>query len=199
MSYLTDLNWWVPESVWKDYLDHTEEKWDDTKLYAGVFASSAMREYMDVDGFAEVENQVRQDLQAGNPSHTQKKKVSETPLSEQEKVKVRKGVHPPTKEAFASYARSNGENPGVMFAYALREYMDGGRLGRIEDIQDRETEAAEQDQEQDIPYSVEDKKDYICERVEPDPNGTLHRDDLRDLIGEVAGGSRVDDYLPATL
>lgn len=202
MAFLLQLKWRVPQSEWERYEEFITDEWSDTKLYAGIYAGSAMKEYMDIDGFADVETEVRQDLQTGDPPHTQKKSMSETPLSEQKKCKVQVGVHPPTKEAFAAYARSHGENPGVMFAYAIREYRQGGRLGRIEDARTAGSELGhlkEQEQEQEIPYHVEDKKDYICERVEPDPNGTIRGGDLRELIGDVAGGSRVDDYLPDVL
>lgn len=51
----------------------------------------------------------------------------------------------------------------------------------------------------EIPYRVSDKKDYICDHIEPDANGTIHREDLEALIERVAGGSRIDDYLPDVL
>lgn len=200
MSYLTDLNWWVPRREWERYEEFIMDEWDDTKLYAGIYAGSAMKEYMDVDGFAEVENQVRQDTQAGNPLKTKKKNVSETPLSEQEKCKVYRGVHPPTKEAFASYARSNGENPGVMFAYAIREYRQGGRLGRIEELQNRETEA---DAVPEVPYGESEKAEWIAdrlrERIEESGDEQVNVGEIRAVVNEAGAGSRFEFYREAAL
>ena len=196
MAYLTDLNWWVPECVWENYLDHIEEKWDDTTVYAGVFASSAMREYMDSDGFAEAETAIVSDLQTDSPAHTHRKKELQTPLNEEKKCKVRNGVHPPTKEAFAAYARKNDEYPGVMFAYALREYLNGGRIGRIEEIKSRDAKDEPESTEK-IPYGESEKADWIAEQVEAD--GPVHADDIRPVIEEAGAASRVDHYRPLVL
>ncbi|ELY41162.1 hypothetical protein C497_01952 [Halalkalicoccus jeotgali B3] len=180
-----------------------QEKWGDIALYGGIIASQAMRQYMDIDEFAEVEKEISDTLQTGGPSEIEKTNATTTPLSEQEKCRVRVGVHPPTKEAFSSFARSNGENPGVMFAYAIREYREGGRLGRIaEKLEQQDDYEQEQEQERN-PTTPAEKHEVICDRI----RGTVGLDrniseeTLIEAIEDVAGSSQptIDKYLPDVL
>jgi hypothetical protein len=199
MTFVTDLDWLVPAMEWERYCNHIQDEWGNTKLYAGTEANHAMRQYMDIDEFAEVEKEISATLQTGGPAHTEKINATTTPLSEQEKCRVQVAVHPPTKEAFSSFARSNGENPGVMFAYAIREYRDGGRLGRIAEKLEQQD-----DQEQERhPTTSEEKHEVICDRIRDtvglDQN--IPEETVVETIGDVAGSSQptIDKYLPDVL
>lgn len=199
MATLTDLDWSVPAKEWERYCNHIHDEWGDTNLYAGIFAGKAMKQYMDIDEFAEVEKEISDTLQTGGPAHTEKTNATTIPLSEQEKCRVRVGVHPPTKEAFSSFARSNGENPGVMFAYAIREYRNGGRLGRIAEKLEQQDD---QEQERNPTTPVE-KREVICDRIRNTVglDRNIPEERLVETIGNVAGSSQptIDKYLPDVL
>lgn len=199
MTFTTGLDWLVPAKEWERYCDHILDKWGDTTLYTGTEANHAMRQYMDIDEFAEVEKEISDALQTGRTTHTEKTNATTTPLSEQEKCRVQVAVHPPTKEAFSSFARSNGENPGVMFAYAIREYRSGGRLGRITEKLDQQDD---QEQERN-PTTPAEKCEVIYDRIRDTIglDGNIPEETLVETIGDVAGSSQptIDKYLPDVL
>lgn len=85
-----------------------------------------------------------------------------------------------------------------MFAYAIREYRQGGRLGRIETFFDR-AEEIEEGEDEEIPYHESDKIEWICDRIELDASGVVHGEDIRELIGEVDAASRTVYYRTAVL
>lgn len=138
MTFLTDLSWRVPCSERDQFIEYVEDEYGDTKLYAGIEATSAMREWIDADrgsGTEEIIDRIVQ-VEGSRPQADDEKrnKLSSDTLANEEKVRVRWGVHPPTKEAFAAHCKKHADDPmGVMFAYALREYRQGGRWDRVED------------------------------------------------------------------
>ncbi|WP_245998562.1 hypothetical protein [Halalkalicoccus subterraneus] len=204
MAYLTELDWFVPVKEWERYCNLIYEVWGDTDLYGGIFASQAMRQYIDIDEFAEAEREISDTLQTGGPSQIEKTNATTTPLSEQEKCRVRVGVHPPTKEVFASVARSNGMNPGVMFAYAIREYREGGRMRRIVEKFKKFDEFKQQDdheqEEECNPTTPAEKHEVICDQIRDtvglDKN--IPEETLVETIEDVAGSSQptINKYLP---
>lgn len=112
-------------------------------------------------------------------------------------------MHPEVKERLKIAASEYDENPGVLLGYILREYYETNGWGYSIEAVGQDTASApgvvEDKPEEPNPTSRREKKELICERVEPDPNGTIRGGDLRDLIGEIAGETVVDDYLPSIL
>lgn len=188
------LEWNVPRSPWERHERRVLDRIGFTDLYAGIEAERIARLWLELEDTGATPRAGH----TGTPLHTQKKKESDTPLADQEKTKVQARFLPDIKERLKIAASEYEENPGVLLGYILREYYETGGWGYSIEAVDSPTSTIQEDEEP-VPYHVENKKDYICERVEPDPNGTIHADDLRGLIAEVAGGSRVDDYLPDIL
>jgi hypothetical protein len=147
MTFLEQLGWFVPCSEWENHLEQTKTEWGDTKLYAGFIAGLAMKEYMDDDRGASVEPVVDRVVRAGGVrlrDADEKRKNGVESLANEDKMRVHSMVHPPTKAAFASFAKEHtDDSPGVVLAYALREYWDGGRWARVGDKFNRVADDAE--------------------------------------------------------
>lgn len=197
MSFRDHLGWNVPSSVWERHESRAVEKHGFSDLYTGVEAELIARLWIEI----EETDPSALALPTDTPPHTQEKKVSDTPLSEQEKVKVQVRFNPDLKEEISVYADKYDENEGVLLGYILREYYETDGWGySIEAVGSTSlSEQSDEETDTDIPYAESDKKDWICDRLEPGPDGATHEDQIRDLIRKAGAESRVNHYLPDVL
>lgn len=192
MSSRVQLGWLVPRSSW----ELLEQRILDKKRFRDPYTGIEAEQIADLWLALEESDTTPRAGHTGTPLHTNEKNVSDTPLDEKEKTKVNVRMHPDTKEQLSIYASRYDVHEGVLLAYIIREYYETDGWGySIEAI----GAARDADVEQDIPHSESGKKEWICDRIEPDPNGTIHGDDIRDLIREVGAESRINHYLPAVV
>lgn len=187
------VGWRVPTDEWERFLAYVRERHGETEGRVGREVRRAMREWIDADEFAAVEQEVNRLVRAAGRTPAalaEKKRGSDHPASE-ETTLVQTRTPRDLKEEFAATAREQGERPGVYLARALRERRAGGRgrrvlakLDRVSD--DAEALLAEVDSEGDGDMSLRERRTVaICRRLE----GEFPEDELEAAIGAVAGDS----------
>lgn len=196
MSFREHLGWHVPQEPWKVHEGTVLNRYGATDLYVGVEAERIYLLWREIE---EMDRSVL-DLPTGDPIHTQKTNESDTPLPDQEKEYVQVAFHPDLKESISGYADQYGVNQGVLLGYILREYYETDGWGYSIEAVGSPTPDSE-GRVDEIPTSRREKKDLICERISAttNPDGNLHVDTLHETIGEIAGETVVDDYLPDIL
>lgn len=189
------LNWCVPSAEWDAFRDHVQEEHGETEGLLGREAERAMREFIDVDEFAAVEERLDELVRAAGrtPANRREQKTSVTEDGPTTRARAR--VSAEVKEAFAAYAKSEtDEQPGIVLARALRERRDGGRSGRMlrkfsRVGADAEALLAELNPDTDAADSmsiIEKRTVVICHRL----GKQFTRADLEDAIANVAGESK---------
>lgn len=147
MTGRPEIQWHVPFDEWERFLRHVERENVEIKGYVSREVERAMREYVDADEWAEIEERVDRLIEAAgrSPAVLGKKKSLADPPSAEDTTKVRCRVDARLKEEFAGYAKRHypEETLGVVLARALRARRDGGRAGRVERKLDRVQEDAE--------------------------------------------------------
>lgn len=195
MTFREQLKWNVPRSPWEHHEQRTLDRYGTKRLYVGIEAERIARLWLT---FEETDATPR----AGHTGAALKKskRTSETPLAEQEKIEVHRDFHWETKERLGVHAKRYDVNQGVLLGYILREYYetDGWGYG-IEAIESDRRGVPDEDEEPEIPYYESDKIEWIAQRVEPDANGRIHGENIRELIEEVGAASRTAFYRSAVL
>lgn len=192
MSDRPQLDWFVPSDEWDRFLRYVERKKGETEGYVGREVERAIREWLDRDEFAAVEDMIDRLVQAAGrtPENLAQKKRSVDHPGGEETTRVYVYVEEDLKEAFARDARDAGENPGTYLARALRARREGGRSRRVEEklgrvLDDAEALLSEVDPEGDGMPLRERRAIAICGRL-----GTqFTREDLDEAIAAVAGDS----------
>lgn len=193
MTGRSQLGWHVPSDEWSRFTDYVAEKHGQTKVYVGREVERAMREWVDADDYAPVEDYVDRLVQAAGrtPANlSQKKSATTSPPTADDTRKVQCRVDAELKDDFAAHAKRDAdERPGLVLSRALRERRHGGRQRRIQDKLERVTDDAESllaevAGEGDLSHQ-EKKTIAICEQL----GNQFTREDLENAIEGVAGGS----------
>lgn len=193
MTFRKHLGWPVPRDPWQAHIDAVHDKFGTTDLYAGVIAEYIALLWIEIEGT----DPDAPDLPTGDPTHTQKKKNSKTPLSEQETEYVQVRFHPDVADQLRGYAKEYDVNNGVLLGYILREYYETDGWGySIEAVGSGPTVCPETG---DVPYGEAAKADWIAERVETEPNGFIHESSIREVVERAGAASRFVDYRDAVL
>jgi hypothetical protein len=184
----SQLDWLVPECEWDPFVAFVENKWGSTMGYLGREVDLAMREWLNADGYDEVENGVRRLVRAtGRSSDSfshEEKTVSSAALANENKTRASCQVHSPTKREFkVSSQKNSDDDPGVVLARALREYRQANRLDRIGAMVIRNEGESSSSSES---LSLRDKRTIEVVRRLGDE---FSQDELDDAIGSVAGDS----------
>ena len=192
MSNRPQLDWFVPADEWSWFVAYVKDERGETEGYVGREVERAIREWLDADEFAAVEEKVDRLVQAAGrtPENLGKKKLTVNPPGGEETTRVYAYVEEDLKAAFAREALDAGENPGTYLARALRARREGGRsrlveekLGRI--LDDAAELLSEVDPQGDGLTIRERQTIAICQRL-----GTqFTRGDLYEAIAAVAGDS----------
>lgn len=191
MSFRKHLGWCVPQESWAVHKQTVSDRYGVTDLYAGIEAERIVLLWFEI----EETDPSDLDLPTGTPAHTQKKKNSGTPLSEQEKEYVQVRFHPEIKERLSIAASEYDVNQGVLLGYVLREYYETDGWGRS--IEAVGSDPSEPESTKEIPYGESEKADWIAEQIEP--TDEILADDIREVIEEAGAASRVSHYLPLVL
>jgi len=197
MSDRTKLDWMVPAEEWKRFCDHVESQFGSLEGYLGREAELAMREYIDGDRYAELEETIDRLVQAAGrtPRKASKEKISDLEGSDTTRVAVR--VHPEIRQEFKQVASAGQQTLGVAFARSIQTYRDGGRAGRLiqkvnriaDDAEALLSELDESDAESGL-SKVKRNTIRICNRL----NKQFTNDDLNREIHDVAGrGDRASE------
>lgn len=188
------LNWCVLAEEWDAFRAYVRERHGEIKGRLGREVERAMREYMDADEYAEVEERIDRLIRAAGrtpASLGEKKTLVDPPVGET--VRARARVPPEVKEEFAAFVkRETEDHHGVVLARALKARRDGGRSGRVarklERVQaDAEALLAEVNPDAEERMSVRERRTVaICSHL----GDQFTRGDLEDAIAAVAGDSR---------
>lgn len=192
MTDRRDLDWFVPSDEWDQFLRYVDSEYGETDGNVSREVERAIREWLDSDEFAPVEEMVDRLVQAAGrtPSNLGEKKRTVVHPGDEESKRVYAYVAEELKEAFAAEARDAGEHPGTYLARALRARRMGGRSQRLEKklsriFDDAEALLSEADPDGDGMSVRERRAVVICQRL-----GTqFTRDQLDEAIAQVAGDS----------
>lgn len=192
MTNRRDLDWFVPSDEWDRFLRYVESEYGETDGNVSREVERAIREWLDSDEFASVEEKVDRLVQAAGrtPSNLGEKKQTVDHPGGEETERVYAYVAEDLKEAFAVDARNAGEQPGTYLARALRARRNGGRSRRVEKklgriLDDAEALLSEVDPDGDGMPLRERRTVAICQRL----GRQFTRDELDEAIAAVAGDS----------
>jgi hypothetical protein len=189
----TRLDWRVPQQEWTHFREFVEDEHGSISGYLGREAEKAMREYIDMDGYGEIEERVNQLVQAAGRTTQSSLKNKKGKLEGGEKTRVTVQVEEDIKNEFRRFVSDSEHTLGVEFATAIRAYRDGGRPARLESKLDRILDdvtdiLGELDTTADESGSLSAKQRKviaICDRLDK----SFHDDELVEAIDEIAGRS----------
>jgi len=187
------VGWHVPTDEWDSFTDYVVDRHGQIAGYAGDEVELAMREWVDADDYASVEDLVDRLVEAAGrtPANlSQKKSATTTPPTDGDTTKIQTRVDAELKDNFAAHAKRDAdERPGVVLARALRARRHGGRTRRLRDKLERVGDDAEvllAEVAGEDGASLQEKRTVaIWHRL----GNQFTRDDLEAAIEAVAGGS----------
>lgn len=115
---------------------NVQEKHATDSLYKGIEAEMAIREFLDEDDFAAIEERLRDRCTSVGCS-TAKIKSSVAGVSSEEKKMVQWRIRSELKEELKAYAEAHDKTYSSVFGLAIREYWENSRADRIEQLVDR--------------------------------------------------------------
>ncbi|SIS00613.1 hypothetical protein SAMN05421858_5127 [Haladaptatus litoreus] len=144
MTRTVKVDWRVPSKEWEAFSEYVSREHGEIKGYVGREVEKAMREYMDADEFADIEERIDRLLRAAGrrpADAAEEKTLSESSVDSDETTRVRCRVDPDVKDEFSAYVkRETDDRLGIGLTRALKERRRGGRarragekLRRIED------------------------------------------------------------------
>jgi hypothetical protein len=168
------------------------EEYGRASEYIRRAVAQAMKEWIDADDYARVEEQIDRLVQSAErtPEDLSRKKLTTTSFDDNDTHKVQCRVDAELKNEFAEHSRSEAdERPGLVLTRALRAYRRGGRSRRVQDklervIDDAESLLAEVAATDSLSHQ-EKKTIAICDQLGEE----FTRDELEDAIEIKAGGS----------
>lgn len=141
------LGWRIPRSKHNTFVQFVEEKWGCTDSYVRFELESAMREFLDKDGFLYEAEQLLRDYLNSQGISSSSPVLSAERIDHSDTVQLGYRVNSELKDEFAAFARQHyDENLGAILARALNSYRDGGRRRRVlEKIHDLVTDGIDPD------------------------------------------------------
>lgn len=125
------LGWEVPNDRWAEYTAKVEEKWGETRLYAGVQIEESWREYRDVHALESYANRL---LEAAGLSHEVDGKnnfPSVPSLADTESSRQFVRVHEDVKHGMEQYAAANDLSKHEVLRGVIAWYLGGTREERL--------------------------------------------------------------------
>lgn len=200
------LDWSVPSEVWQQFRAYVQDEHGSLDGYLARETENAMREYADLDAYAAVEEQVKRLYDATGRSGSGEL-VKEKNLSNfsESRTRVAVRVDEQIAEEFRQFVDEHGTHPyGVELGIAVREYLDGGRAGRLERWLDEvvpEAEAALEDEHETGDETVsltqkERKVIQISKNLGDQFTGAELNGEIHDIAGRGQKASRptLEDY-----
>jgi hypothetical protein len=184
------LDWRVPAAEWRAFRDYVHREYGGFEGYGSREAERAMREYIDADEFAAIEDYVDRLTEAAGRSREDRTEKNRADLDE-ETTRVCVWVDADLKAEFSSYVDRSDDYPGRVFARAIRDRYSGGRASRLTEkldrvVDDAESVLAELNNDADGLSTVERRTVAICDRLD---SGGFLVEDLDVAIEAVAGSS----------
>lgn len=194
MTTQQKVNWRVPTIEWRRFEDYVNDEYGGTSVHVAREVDMAMREWIDIDDFAGVEDRIDRLVRAAGrrPNDVSQKKrpgLSGPSYNDAEKTLVQVRVDQTLKNEFRRVVDKTDHQYGEALIRALRERRIGGRAARLEEKMDRimndaESLLSEINGESDL--TLRDKKTIaICDNLSLNfEEDTLHKE-----IAAVAGDS----------
>ena len=189
------LQWRVPAGAWDRFREYVDDEFGLHEGYLGHELERAMREYIDEDAYASVEETVDRLVTAAGrrPGRASEEKKSLLDPSKTTRVSAR--VHEDVKQEFRTFVADTDDTYGVAVGRAIDAYRDGGRAERLVEkldciVDDAEAlldETGDPDESTDESLStVERRTIAICNQL----NDQFTDDELVGAIERVAGSSQ---------
>lgn len=185
------VDWNVPSDVWETFVEYVYDEHGETEGYVGREVERAMREYIDADEFAAVEDKItRLVVAAGRTPEQDGEKTASMGVSfSNDSKRVLCRVEQDLKDDFRSYVKHHDDvRLGMALARALRDRSQGGRAQRLETRLDRVLDDAESllaelnDDTDEQLGKVERNVIAICTTLD----SAFDRDQLEETIRDVA-------------
>lgn len=200
MSNRVHANARIAEDIFDLHAKHVQEKHAADSLYKGVEAELALREYLDQDHLASVEQKLRDRCRSLGCSPAKIKRLV-TDADNTTKKKAQWRIRSELKEDVKTYAKETNETYSDVFAVAIREYWTNSRANRLEALVDRLTDAIDPWTEQigsdGVNATVKDRRTAEI-AMEVGEQSEFTRDELEDAIADVTSPSDYNkrEYTP---
>lgn len=182
----------IPVDVFELHEQHVQEKYGTDRLYKGIEAELAIREFLDKDDYAELEEKLREQCTSVGCS-TPKIKSSVAGVDSDETKMAQWRVQSELKEELKTYAGAHDKTYSEVFGLAIREYWSNSRVDRIEALFDRLETAIEPWEDQiagdGVNVTVQDKRTAEIAMQLGHLEGGFSRSELEDAIAEVTSDS----------
>ncbi len=183
----------VPTDEWDAFENYVKDEHGKIKGYVGREVERAMREWIDVDEFAAIEDRINQLIRATGRSccnQLHKKRASDT-IESEDTTRVSCRVDSRVKDNFSQFVNEmSNDRLGVALARALRERRTGGRSERVENKLDRIIDEAK-----DLLAELDDSSELtirqkrtivICSQL----GDEFTEDELEEVIGNRFGDTK---------
>lgn len=179
----------IPVHIFDLHTRNVREKHDTQDIYTGFEAELAIREYLDKDDGAALEERLRDQCTSVGSSPPKRKKLVADLDSGEKKLaqwRIRSGL----KEELKKYATETDNTYSDVFALAIREYWTNSRLDRIETLYNRLETAIEPWEDQigsdGVNVTVQDRR---ATAIAMELESSFTRDELDDAITEITSDS----------
>lgn len=200
MSDRVNSNARIPEDLFDRHTRNVQEKHAADSLYMGIEAELAIREYLDQDDLATLEEKLRDRCTSlGSSPSKRKKLVADIDSSEKKKAQWR--IRAELKEELKKYAKETDNTYSDVFALAIREHWTNSRADRLEALYERLDNAiepwADQIGNDGVNATIKDRRTAEI-AMELDDLDQYLRDDLETAIAEVTSDSdyNKNEYTP---
>lgn len=190
----------IPEDIFDLHTRNVQEKHDGEVVYKGIEAEMAIRAYLDKDDGEELENRLRERVEAMGASTPKRKKLIAVSGSSEKRL-AQWRIRPKLKEELKGYAEETDNTYSDVFALAIREYWTNSRIERIEQLVDRLETAIEpwgdQIESDGVNVSVVDRRTAEIAMELPDQS-QYSRYEIEPAIAEVTSDSKYnrEKYTP---
>lgn len=188
------LGWEVPNDRWAEYTAKVEEKWGETRLYAGVQIEESWREYRDIHPLEEQINQLLE--AAGLSCETDEKNNLSGVLSLADTESSRRyvRVHEEVKREMKQYAAANNRPKHEVLRGVIAWYLGGSVEERLIEKFDRvvpEVERAFAEATDDGPETSDglSKSERVTRKIARSLSDSFFEDDLEEAIDANTSGS----------
>lgn len=190
MTSRPSVDWHVPTDEWHSFVNYVKDKHGKKEGYIGCEVEQAMREWINEDDYATIEDQINQLIKASGRNRSNqpyKKRASDT-IESKNTTRVSYRVDPRLKSEFSAYvSKTSNDRLGVALARALRECRNGGRSERIENkldlvLDDAKSLLAKLDNTNKLTAGQE-RTIVICEKLNEEFTEYQLEEIIRDCVG----------------
>jgi len=188
------LGWEVPDDRWAEYTAKVEEKWGETRLYAGVQIEESWREYRDVHPLESYANRLLEAAGLSRETHGKNKFPSVPSLADTESSRQFVRVHEDVKHGMEQYAAANDLSKHEVLRGVIAWYLGGSTKERLIEKLERVVPEAERaftqvtDNDSDTVDNL-DHTERLTREIARSLGDRFYENDLKKVINAKTSGT----------